>query len=376
MGPCQGGFCIYRATGILHGVERLDGAEASASLRDFLQERWKGVWPILYGDQLRQARLDDWIFQGLLDVEHLPERHVARPTGAAGMSHHDVVVVGAGLAGPDRRGAAGRGGRARARAGQGRRRHAPQPGTIDVLGYAPDRGRAPARGARPAARRRSRTIRTRWSAPTASRRRSSGSRAASPTARSRPTPTPAAPRRTCCCRPRSACRSRPPWCRRRWRRATCATAATGVRRRVPRAEGLPPGVARRQPGARTRGSTARGDRARPPARGPRDVNSLGVRARVRRPGVPRRGRRHARRPADARASASRSRRCSASRPARGVDRHGAPARAAGLRGPDAAAVGARACACSRCCASALRRAGGTADPQRGRHGRRARRARA
>jgi glycerol-3-phosphate dehydrogenase len=72
MGPCQGGFCIYRATGILHGVDRLTGEEASASLRGFLQERWKGMWPILYGDQLRQARLDDWIFQGLLDVEHVP----------------------------------------------------------------------------------------------------------------------------------------------------------------------------------------------------------------------------------------------------------------------------------------------------------------
>jgi glycerol-3-phosphate dehydrogenase len=72
MGPCQGGFCIYRATGIMHAVERLDAAQANASLRDFLQERWKGVWPVLYGDQLRQARLDDWIFQGVLDVEHLP----------------------------------------------------------------------------------------------------------------------------------------------------------------------------------------------------------------------------------------------------------------------------------------------------------------
>jgi glycerol-3-phosphate dehydrogenase len=72
MGPCQGGFCIYRATGILHDVEELDGPAANKSLTDFLQERWKGVWPILYGDQLRQARLDDWIFQGLLDVEHLP----------------------------------------------------------------------------------------------------------------------------------------------------------------------------------------------------------------------------------------------------------------------------------------------------------------
>jgi glycerol-3-phosphate dehydrogenase len=73
MGPCQGGFCIYRATGILHGFERLDARAANASLLDFLQERWKGVQPILHGDQLRQARLDDWIFQGLLAVQHLPE---------------------------------------------------------------------------------------------------------------------------------------------------------------------------------------------------------------------------------------------------------------------------------------------------------------
>src|SRR4051812_17731883 len=76
MGPCQGGFCIYRATGIMHAVEKLDGEQAAESLHHFLQERWKGVWPILYGDQLRQARLDDWIFQGLLDIEHLPDGEV------------------------------------------------------------------------------------------------------------------------------------------------------------------------------------------------------------------------------------------------------------------------------------------------------------
>ncbi|HYX76355.1 MAG TPA: (2Fe-2S)-binding protein, partial [Gaiellaceae bacterium] len=72
MGPCQGGFCIYRATGILHSLERLEPQAANASLVDFLEERWKGVHPILHGDQLRQARLDDWIFQGLLGVQHLP----------------------------------------------------------------------------------------------------------------------------------------------------------------------------------------------------------------------------------------------------------------------------------------------------------------
>ena len=72
MGPCQGGFCIYRATGILHGLDGLTAEQADESLLHFLRERWKGVWPVLYGDQLRQARLDDWIYQGVLDVEHLP----------------------------------------------------------------------------------------------------------------------------------------------------------------------------------------------------------------------------------------------------------------------------------------------------------------
>jgi glycerol-3-phosphate dehydrogenase len=72
MGPCQGGFCIYRAAGILHGLNGMSAAETDAALLRFLRERWKGMWPILYGDQVRQTRLDDWIFQGILDVEHLP----------------------------------------------------------------------------------------------------------------------------------------------------------------------------------------------------------------------------------------------------------------------------------------------------------------
>jgi glycerol-3-phosphate dehydrogenase len=72
MGPCQGGFCTYRATGILHAVGQVDHRAANGSLLAFLHERWKGVHPILYGDQVRQARLDDWIFQGLLGVQHLP----------------------------------------------------------------------------------------------------------------------------------------------------------------------------------------------------------------------------------------------------------------------------------------------------------------
>ena len=72
MGPCQGGFCIYRAIGLMHAGDGLSAEQADRSLLDFLQERWKGVWPILYGDQLRQTRFDEWIYHGVLDVDHLP----------------------------------------------------------------------------------------------------------------------------------------------------------------------------------------------------------------------------------------------------------------------------------------------------------------
>ena len=129
MGPCQGGFCTYRAVGILHEMraadnppvagewevahmqspahhhndgsvaEGADNSPASSSshtlvpnppqrsaaidpqaelsepnllLRDFLQERWKGVTPILWGQQLRQERLDELIYLSILNADHLP----------------------------------------------------------------------------------------------------------------------------------------------------------------------------------------------------------------------------------------------------------------------------------------------------------------
>ncbi len=79
MGPCQGGFCTYRAAGIMHGLGVADAQRADELVLMFLQHRWQGLEPILYGDQVRQAVLDDWIFQGILDVEHLPAAVPARP---------------------------------------------------------------------------------------------------------------------------------------------------------------------------------------------------------------------------------------------------------------------------------------------------------
>jgi glycerol-3-phosphate dehydrogenase len=72
MGPCQGGFCIPRAAGALVAEGHMDAAEANAAVRAFVEERWRGVWPVLAGRQARQSRLDDWLFHGTLDIDHLP----------------------------------------------------------------------------------------------------------------------------------------------------------------------------------------------------------------------------------------------------------------------------------------------------------------
>jgi glycerol-3-phosphate dehydrogenase len=123
MGPCQGGFCTYRAVGILHeskacaasGSEK-PATEASADairqsqetwnvallqspahsrnaappshmpaldpnllLHDFLQERWKGLTPVLWGRQLKQERLDELIYLSLMNLDHLPESSASSP---------------------------------------------------------------------------------------------------------------------------------------------------------------------------------------------------------------------------------------------------------------------------------------------------------
>jgi glycerol-3-phosphate dehydrogenase len=62
MGPCQGGFCALRAAGIWHSLHKPPVEEINVALRDFLQERWKGLLPILWGSQLRQERFDELIY--------------------------------------------------------------------------------------------------------------------------------------------------------------------------------------------------------------------------------------------------------------------------------------------------------------------------
>ena len=71
MGPCQGGFCTYRAAGVLHDLSHLPPEETNEALSRFLEERWKGIKPVLWGDDLRQIQLDEEIYVNLLGVQRL-----------------------------------------------------------------------------------------------------------------------------------------------------------------------------------------------------------------------------------------------------------------------------------------------------------------
>lgn len=125
MGPCQAAFCALRAAGLLHQLRHTPIEESNLSLRDFLQERWKGNLPILWGQQLRQVRFNELIYINTLNVNSLPgksesnlspenyikpspnhENHqiIKTPshkdnTNSTYTNPADIVVIGSGLSG-------------------------------------------------------------------------------------------------------------------------------------------------------------------------------------------------------------------------------------------------------------------------------------
>ncbi len=71
MGPCQGAFCRYRAAALYQEVRGASVEETNLALLDFLQERWKGLTTILWGDQMREAALDEIMYRGVFNVDNL-----------------------------------------------------------------------------------------------------------------------------------------------------------------------------------------------------------------------------------------------------------------------------------------------------------------
>lgn len=68
MGTCQGTFCAYRSVGAV-SQEKLPQMDDSIKLcKDFLQARWKGIRPVLWGNMFRDIELTRAIYDSALNL--------------------------------------------------------------------------------------------------------------------------------------------------------------------------------------------------------------------------------------------------------------------------------------------------------------------
>ena len=72
MGTCQGELCACRAAGLLHSMRVTSETESINQLCAFLNERWKGIKPVAWGDALRESEFTRWVYQGLCGLEKEP----------------------------------------------------------------------------------------------------------------------------------------------------------------------------------------------------------------------------------------------------------------------------------------------------------------
>ena len=72
MGTCQGELCACRAAGLLSRFKVTTPQQSREQLVQFLNERWKGVRPIAWGDALRESEFTHWVYQGLCGLDDTP----------------------------------------------------------------------------------------------------------------------------------------------------------------------------------------------------------------------------------------------------------------------------------------------------------------
>jgi glycerol-3-phosphate dehydrogenase len=68
-GPCQGAYCSIRTIAYLYEKGVLQGNQGLAEMTAFLRERWKGMQPVLWGERMMHAELQEAIHCGLFETE-------------------------------------------------------------------------------------------------------------------------------------------------------------------------------------------------------------------------------------------------------------------------------------------------------------------
>ncbi|CAK7063698.1 MAG: Anaerobic glycerol-3-phosphate dehydrogenase subunit B [Desulfovibrio sp.] len=120
MGTCQGSFCALRATGALVENALLPHIPPQHLFRQFVQERWQGIRPLLWGTQIREIQLERGIYDATLNLNGDPDIPYAPPleqcppltpktapslanatlrTSMRTTGEYDVIVAGAGFSG-------------------------------------------------------------------------------------------------------------------------------------------------------------------------------------------------------------------------------------------------------------------------------------
>lgn len=68
MGTCQGELCACRAAALL--CSKSDNPNAIKNdLADFLQERWKGMYPVAWGETINEVEFTSWIYEGVYGLK-------------------------------------------------------------------------------------------------------------------------------------------------------------------------------------------------------------------------------------------------------------------------------------------------------------------
>lgn len=65
MGTCQGELCACRAAGLMAEMGRYCTSRAKQDLAAFINERWKGMSPVAWGDTLRESEFTKWLYSGV-----------------------------------------------------------------------------------------------------------------------------------------------------------------------------------------------------------------------------------------------------------------------------------------------------------------------
>lgn len=68
MGTCQGAFCTYRSVGAIEATGLTFGKDNIDLFKEFLQARWRGIRPIMWGNVLREIELTRGIYDGTLNI--------------------------------------------------------------------------------------------------------------------------------------------------------------------------------------------------------------------------------------------------------------------------------------------------------------------